>query len=115
MLEALGQDYIRTARAKGLGEGRVVYVHALRNALIPIVTLLGLTLPSLIGGSVIVEQIFGIRGMGLVALEAIRLPDYPLIITIVAFTGVLTMLGVLLSDILYALLDPRIRLGEGSR
>jgi len=114
MLETLRQDYVRTARAKGLGERRVVYVHALRNALIPIVTLLGLTLPSLIGGSVVIEQIFGIRGMGLVALEAIRLPDYPLIITIVAFTGVLTMVGVLLSDILYALLDPRIRLGERS-
>jgi peptide/nickel transport system permease protein len=114
MLDTLRQDYVRTARAKGLGERRVVYVHALRNALIPIVTLFGLTLPTLIGGSVIVEQIFGIRGMGLVALEAIRLPDYPLIITIVAFTGLLTMAGVLLSDILYALVDPRIRL-EGNR
>ena len=114
MLDTLRQDYVRTARAKGLSEGRVVYVHALRNALIPIVTLFGLTLPSLIGGSVIVEQIFGIRGMGLVALEAIRLPDYPLVITIVAFTGLLTMAGVLLSDILYAIVDPRIRL-EGSR
>lgn len=110
MLETLRQDYVRTARAKGLSEGRVQYVHALRNALIPIVTLLGLTLPGLIGGSVIVEQIFGIRGMGFLALEAIRLPDYPLVITIVAFTGLLTMLGVLVSDILYAILDPRIRL-----
>jgi len=115
MLETLRQDYVRTARAKGLSERRVVYVHALRNALIPIVTLLGLTLPSLIGGSVIVEQIFGIRGMGLVALEAIRLPDYPLVITLVAFTGVLTMLGILLSDLVYALLDPRIRLGGDAR
>ncbi len=110
MLETLRQDYVRTARAKGLSEGRVQYVHALRNALIPIVTLLGLTLPGLIGGSVIVEQIFGIRGMGFLALEAIRLPDYPLVITIVAFTGLLTMIGVLVSDILYAILDPRIRL-----
>jgi peptide/nickel transport system permease protein len=110
MLENLRQDYIRTARAKGLSERRVYYHHALRNALIPIVTLLGLTLPTLIGGSVIVEQIFGIRGMGFVALEAIRLPDYPLVITIVAFTGLLTMVGVLLSDVLYAFVDPRIRL-----
>jgi len=110
MLETLRQDYIRTARAKGLSESRVSYVHALRNALIPIVTLLGLTLPSLIGGSVIVEQIFGIRGMGFVALEAIRLPDYPLVITIVAFTGLLTMVGVLVSDLLYAVVDPRIRI-----
>jgi peptide/nickel transport system permease protein len=113
MLENLQQDYVRTARAKGLSERRVYYYHALRNALIPIVTLLGLTLPSLIGGSVIVEQIFGIRGMGFVALEAIRLPDYPLVITIVAFTGLLTMWGVLFSDLLYALVDPRIRLREG--
>ncbi len=110
MLDTLRQDYIRTARAKGLSEARVSYVHALRNALIPIVTLLGLTLPSLIGGSVIVEQIFGIRGMGFVALEAIRLPDYPLVITIVAFTGLLTMIGVLVSDLLYAVVDPRIRI-----
>jgi len=77
--------------------------------MIPIVTLLGLTLPELISGSVIVESIFGIRGMGLLALEAIRMPDYPLVITIVAFTAVLTMIGVLISDILYALVDPRIR------
>jgi ABC-type dipeptide/oligopeptide/nickel transport system permease component len=110
MLDTLRQDYVRTARAKGLSEGRVSYVHALRNALIPIVTLLGLTLPSLIGGSVIVEQIFGIRGMGFVALEAIRLPDYPLVITIVAFTGLLTMIGILVSDMLYAVADPRIRI-----
>jgi peptide/nickel transport system permease protein len=113
MLENLRQDYVRTARAKGLSERRVLYWHALRNALIPIVTLLGLTLPSLIGGSVIVEQIFGIRGMGFVALEAIRLPDYPLVITIVAITGLLTMLGVLASDLLYVVVDPRIRLGTG--
>lgn len=111
MLDTLRQDYIRTARAKGLSENRVLYVHALRNGIIPIITLFGLTLPYLIGGSVIVEQIFGIRGMGFVALEAIRLPDYPLVITIVAFTAVVTMFGVLLSDILYAIVDPRIRLG----
>jgi peptide/nickel transport system permease protein len=112
MLDTLRQDYVRTARAKGLSEARVQYVHALRNGIIPIVTLLGLTLPYLIGGSVIVEQIFGIRGMGFVALEAIRLPDYPLVITIVAFTAVVTMFGVLLSDVLYAVVDPRIRFGS---
>jgi peptide/nickel transport system permease protein len=111
MLDTLRQDYIRTARAKGLSENRVLYVHALRNGIIPIITLFGMTLPYLIGGSVIVEQIFGIRGMGYVALEAIRLPDYPLVITIVAFTAIVTMFGVLLSDILYAVVDPRIRLG----
>jgi peptide/nickel transport system permease protein len=111
MLDTLRQDYIRTARAKGLSEGRVLFVHALRNGIIPIITLFGLTLPYLIGGSVIVEQIFGIRGMGYVALEAIRLPDYPLVITIVAFTAIVTMIGVLVSDVLYAVVDPRIRLG----
>lgn len=112
MLESLRQDFIRTARAKGLPERTVVFGHALRNSLIPILTLFGLTLPELISGSVIVESIFGIRGMGLVALEAIRMPDYPLVITIVAFTAVITMLGILVSDILYAVADPRIRYDE---
>lgn len=112
MLEAIRQDYIRTARAKGLPERSVIFKHALRNSVIPIVTLLGLTLPYLISGSVIVESIFGIRGMGLVALEAIRLPDYPLVITIVAFTSVITMVGILISDILYAIVDPRIGYGD---
>jgi peptide/nickel transport system permease protein len=112
MLETLRQDFIRTARAKGASERGVIFGHALRNSVIPIITLLGLTLPELISGSVIVESIFGIRGMGLVALEAVRMPDYPVVITIVAFTAVLTMLGVLISDILYAVIDPRIRHGE---
>jgi peptide/nickel transport system permease protein len=112
MLETLRQDFIRTARAKGLSERRVVFGHALRNSLIPIVTLLGLELPALVSGAVIVESIFGIRGMGLVALEAIRMPDYPLVITLVAFTAMITMLGILLSDLLYAAVDPRIKYGE---
>jgi peptide/nickel transport system permease protein len=112
MLETLRQDFIRTARAKGLSERVVVFGHALRNSLIPIVTLLGLQLPELIGGSVIVEWIYGVRGMGFVALEAIRMPDYPLVVTLVAFTAILTMLGVLLSDLVYVLIDPRIKLGD---
>ena len=112
MLETLRQDYIRTARAKGLSERVVIFSHALRNSLIPIVTLFGLTLPQLISGSIIVESIFGIRGMGYVALEAIRLPDYPLVITMVAFTAMVTVSGIFLSDLLYALVDPRIRLGQ---
>jgi peptide/nickel transport system permease protein len=111
MLETLRQDYVRTARAKGLSERVVVFGHALRNGLIPIVTLLGLELPELISGAVIVESIFGVRGMGFVALEAIRLPDYPLVITIVAFIATMTMFGTLLSDFLYVLVDPRIELG----
>ncbi|HEX2679307.1 MAG TPA: ABC transporter permease, partial [Polyangiales bacterium] len=87
MLETLRQDFVRTARAKGLPERTVIFGHALRNSLIPIVTLIGLELPELISGSVIVESIFGVRGMGLVALEAVRMPDYPLVITIVAFSA----------------------------
>jgi peptide/nickel transport system permease protein len=114
MLETLRQDFIRTARAKGLSERVVIFGHAMRNSLIPILTLLGLTLPELISGSVVVESIFGIRGMGFVALEAIRMPDYPLVITIVAFTAMMTMVGVLISDVLYAWADPRIRLEERS-
>ena len=112
MLETIRQDYIRTARAKGLTERTVILKHAFRNSVIPIITLLGLQLPFLIGGAVIVEMIFGIRGMGLVALEGLRMPDYPLVITIVAFTAVITMVGILLSDVLYAVVDPRITLGE---
>jgi peptide/nickel transport system permease protein len=111
MLETIRQDYIRTARAKGLGERAVIFRHALRNSLLPIITLLGLEIPYLIAGSVIVEMIFGIRGMGLVALEALRLPDYPLVITLVATTALLTMVGILVSDVLYAVADPRIRYG----
>lgn len=115
MLETIRQDYIRTARAKGLSERTVIIKHALRNSLIPIITLFGLTLPFSVSGAVIVESIFGIRGMGYITLEAIRLPDYPLVVTNVAFVGIMSMLGVLLSDILYAVVDPRIRYGdEGS-
>jgi peptide/nickel transport system permease protein len=108
MLHTLQQDFVRTARAKGLPERAVVFGHAMRNSLLPIVTLLGLELPQLIGGSVIVEAVFGVRGMGLVALEAIRMPDYPLVITIVTLVALLTMLGSLLADMVYAWLDPRI-------
>jgi peptide/nickel transport system permease protein len=113
MLETLQQDYVRTARAKGLSQRAVLFGHALRNSLLPIVTLLGLELPELIGGSVIVESIFGVRGMGLVALEAARMPDYPLVISIVFLMALVTMLGTLASDLVYAWLDPRIRYAEG--
>ena len=108
MLDVIRQDYIRTARAKGLEEKVVVYKHALRNALIPIITLLGLHLPLLIGGSVIIEKIFTIPGMGLLAFNSLLNRDYPVIMAIATFTGILTMLGVLASDLLYAAVDPRI-------
>ena len=109
MLEVLGQDYVRTARAKGLEEDTVIYGHALRNALLPFVTMFGLLLPELIGGSVIFEQIFAWPGLGRLGFEAIMSRDFPIILTINFFAAVLTLAGTLLSDILYALVDPRIR------
>jgi peptide/nickel transport system permease protein len=110
MLEVLGQDYVRTARAKGLAEDHVVYGHALRNALLPFVTMFGLLLPGLISGSVIFEQIFAWPGLGLLGYEAILARDFPMILTLNFMAAALTLVGVLLSDILYALVDPRIRL-----
>ncbi|WP_454062310.1 ABC transporter permease [Candidatus Nitrospira salsa] len=110
MLEVISQDYVRTARAKGLEEDAVVYGHALRNALLPFVTMFGLLLPGLIGGSVIFEQIFAWPGLGRLGYEAILARDFPVILTINFIAAVLTLAGTLLSDILYAVVDPRIRL-----
>jgi len=111
MLDVIRQDYIRTARAKGVGPLRLIFHHALRNAVLPIVTLLGLQLPYLIGGSVIVEQLFSINGMGFETFEAILYRDYNWIMAVVTLSAVLTMFGVLLADVAYALVDPRIGLG----
>jgi peptide/nickel transport system permease protein len=110
MLEVVRQDYIRTALAKGLPRNRVYYYHALRNALLPILTLLGLSLPGLIGGSFIFETIFAWPGMGRLAYEAAMSFDYPTIMGVAVMGAVLTLLGNLLADVLYALADPRIRL-----
>jgi peptide/nickel transport system permease protein len=110
MLEVEGQDYVRTARAKGLPEEQVHYKHALRNALLPFVTMFGLVLPGLIGGSVIIESIFSWPGIGRMAYEAILARDYPLIITVNYISAVLVLLGTFLSDLLYMVVDPRIRL-----
>lgn len=110
MLEVVNQDYIRTARSKGLSERVVIYKHALRNALIPIVTLLGLTLPNLFSGAIITESIFGIHGVGWVSLKAIDQRDYPLMMGFCMFVAVLTLLCNLLADILYSLVDPRVKL-----
>ena len=110
MLEVIAQDYVRTARAKGLPEDRVVYRHALRNALLPFVTLFGFMIPGLIGGSVIVEQIFAWPGIGRLGYEAILARDFPVILTLNFFAAVLTLAGTLISDVLYAVVDPRIRL-----
>ena len=108
MEEAVRQDYIRTARAKGAGPGRVLFRHAFRNTLIPLVTLLGLSLPGLIGGSVIIEQIFTWPGMGRLFFESIRERDYPTIMGLTLMFSVLTLVGQLLADLLYCLVDPRV-------
>ncbi len=109
MLEVLRQDYIRTAWAKGLSETRVVTRHALKNALIPVVTLIGLQAPLLIGGAVIMEQIFVIPGMGLLLLDAVTQRDYPIITGVFLIVGVAVMLINLLVDLSYGLLDPKVR------
>ncbi len=110
MLEVVRQDYVRTARAKGLTEDAVIYRHALRNALLPFVTMFGFLLPGLIGGSVIFEQIFAWPGLGRLGYEAILARDFPVILTINFVAATLTLVGTLLSDVLYAVVDPRIRL-----
>ena len=110
MLEVVRQDYVRTARAKGLTEQRVIYHHALRNALLPFVTMFGFLLPGLIGGSVIFEQIFAWPGLGRLGYEAILARDFPVILTINFIAAALTLAGTAFSDLLYAIVDPRIRL-----
>ena len=110
MLEVEGQDYVRTAKAKGLPPEKVHYKHALRNALLPFVTMFGLILPGLIGGSVIIESIFSWPGMGRMAYEAILARDYPVILTVNFISAVLVLAGTFVSDLLYLVVDPRIRL-----
>ena len=114
MLEVVRQDYIRTAFAKGLSERAVVFRHALRNSILPVLTLLGLMLPHLIGGSVIVERIFGIPGMGLLAFDAIGTRDYPTVMGVATVMALVTMLSMLLVDLAYGFIDPRIRLERSS-
>jgi peptide/nickel transport system permease protein len=108
MLEVLQQDYIRTARAKGLSERTVIYKHGLRNGLIPIVTVFGLMLPTFIGGSVIVESLFNWPGIGKLFIDSVFERDYPVIMAITMLGAVLTVCGNLIADLLYAMLDPRI-------
>ncbi len=109
MLEVVRQDYITTARAKGLTERTVIYKHALRNALMPVITILGLSVPGLIGGSVIFESIYAIPGMGQLFYAAVMSRDYPLVMGGLVIGAVLTLMGNLLADVGYALADPRIR------
>lgn len=111
MLEVIRQDFVRTARAKGLGNTTIVYGHALRNALLPLVTLVSLSLPGLVGGAFIVETVFAWPGLGRLTVEAARKSDYTLILGTVLMVSVLTLLANLLADVVYALIDPRIRYG----
>ncbi len=112
MLEVIRQDYITTARAKGLPERAVIFRHALRNALLPVITLLGLSVPGLIGGSVIFETIFAIPGMGQLFYGGVMARDYPLVMGILVIGAGLTLIGNLLADVGYAVADPRIRQGK---
>jgi peptide/nickel transport system permease protein len=112
MLEVLRQDYVQVARAKGLSEGKVVFKHVLRNSLIPQVTLLASILPGLIGGSVIIETIFSIPGLGQLGYESVLSRDYPTVLALLAVTSVLTLIGILISDLLLAAIDPRIAFGR---
>lgn len=111
MLDVLHQDYITTARAKGLSENTVVYGHALRNALLPLITIFGLSIPGLIGGSVITESIFAIPGMGKLFYDAVLMRDFPVIMGILTIGAALTLIGNLLADLAYAWADPRVRRG----
>jgi peptide/nickel transport system permease protein len=114
MLEVIRQDYIRTARAKGLSNKVVVYKHALRNSLIPIVTIIAYILPALVGGSIVVEYIFTIPGVGQLAFQALTARDYPVIMAEFTLSAVLTLVGLLIADILYSVVDPRIAFSKKS-
>jgi peptide/nickel transport system permease protein len=112
MLEVLGQDYVQVARAKGLHESVVILKHVLRNSLIPLVTMLAALLPALIGGSVIIETIFSIPGLGQLGYESVRARDYPTVMALYAVSAVLTLIGILISDLLLSAVDPRIAFGR---
>jgi peptide/nickel transport system permease protein len=102
-------DYIKTARAKGLPEDKVIWKHALKNSLLPLITVFSSVFPGIIGGSVIIESVFSIPGMGLETVRAITVQDYPVVIAIMTLSAVLTICSYLLADVLYAWVDPRIR------
>lgn len=110
-LEILQQDYLRTARAKGIGYKRVIWKHAMRNALLPIVTVIGMQIPMLFGGAVIIEQVFSWPGLGLMTMTAIMGRDYPVIMGVCLLSAVVVLISNLITDILYALVDPTIQLG----
>ena len=109
MMEALTEDYVRTAKAKGAGQRRVLYRHALRNALIPLITLLGLSLPAIVGGALITETVFNFPGMGLLTTQAAVNNDVPLLLGTTFVAALATVVGSLMADVLYAIADPRVR------
>lgn len=110
MLEILQQDYLRTARAKGIGRFKVIYKHALRNALVPIISVIGMQIPTLFGGTVIIEQVFSWPGLGLMTMSAITSRDYPVIMGVCLLSAIVVLVANLVTDILYALVDPTIQL-----
>ncbi len=109
MLEVIRQDYVRTAKAKGIPEEEVYYKHALRNALLPIITIFGFLIPDLIGGAIIMETIFAWPGIGRLSYQAVLARDYPVVMTILTISAVLTLIGNFIADLLYGIADPRIR------
>lgn len=109
-LEVMNQDYIRTARSKGLDEGTITWRHAFKNAAIPIITMLGGSLPSLIGGAFVIESVFGLPGLGRYGTQAVMSRDYPVVMATTFFSSILVMIGILISDLLYAAVDPRVKL-----
>jgi len=111
-LEVMNHDYIRTARSKGLGEDTITWRHAFKNSSIPIITMLGGTMPMLISGSFVIEQVFGLPGMGSYGINAILRRDYPAMMAVIFFSSILTMVSILISDILYAIVDPRVRYSQ---
>jgi len=113
LLRSLGEGFVRAARARGVGGGRLLFGHALRSALLPVITLLGLSLPILVSGSLVTEVVFGWPGMGRLAYDAILAQDIPVVLATTVLTSVLVIVGSLLADIAIAVADPRIRLGEG--
>lgn len=109
-LEVMNQDYIRTARSKGLAEKEITWRHAFKNSAIPIITMLGGTIPSLIGGAFVIESVFGLPGMGRYGTQAILRRDYPAVMAVTFFSSILVMVGLLITDILYVVVDPRIKI-----
>lgn len=114
MIDNLQENYIRTARAKGMGEGRVVIRHALRNSLFPVISLLGMYIPALFSGALVVEQLFNYPGMGLMFWQATQTRDFPILLATTTIVAIATVVGSLLADIAYAVADPRVRLSGGS-